>query len=155
MAVGRLYTSGYQRLILPSSASQAVKNLNESFQAKIIHLYSQILKYQIQLARHYSRPGLFRLLRNSVAVDDWADMRTQLEKTEESIDKDLRTHRKDILNKIAERIFELQNKATDSLDLLMQHTAAITVKIHLANELILYSSQILCRSWIKTFCCNV
>lgn len=137
LGVGRLYTSGYQKLIILSSASQTLKDLDQSFQAKTIHLYSQILKYQIQLARHYSRPGFFRLLRKSLAVDDWVDMRTQLEKTEESIDKDLRTQSKDILHKIAKKVLELQNKASDSLELLMKHTAAITVKPHLSIEFIL------------------
>ncbi|OCK75173.1 hypothetical protein K432DRAFT_274329, partial [Lepidopterella palustris CBS 459.81] len=107
------------------STSQHLRDLNNSFKAKTIELYSQILKYQIQLTRQYSRSGLFRFLRDCVVADDWNIMLADLKKTEENINKDLRAFGSNTLKLIDDKVSELQNQADKSWALLMDTKAGV------------------------------
>ena len=115
-------------LMLEYSMSQPLRELNNSFKDKTVHLYSQILKYQIQLARQCSRERLFRLLRDIVVLDDWKVLLTDLEKTEELINKDLSTFGSNALKAVDNKVSELQNQAEKSWALLMETKAGVEVR---------------------------
>ena len=85
-----------------------------------MELYSQILKYQIQLAQQCSRSGLFRFLRDLVVADNWKVIIIDLKKTEERINKDLSTFGSNTLEGIDDKVSELQNQADKSWALLMK-----------------------------------
>jgi hypothetical protein len=91
------------------------QELNTRLRAKIANLYSQILKYQVQLAHQYSRAGFFRFLRDLFVADNWKDMLMALQKTEEIINKDLQTLDSGSLGTIDLNISKLQDKADDLL----------------------------------------
>ncbi|KAF4631978.1 hypothetical protein G7Y89_g6154 [Cudoniella acicularis] len=92
------------------STSQPLRDLRTSFRAKTIELYSQILKYQIQLAQQYSRSGMFRLLRDFI---------------ENRITKDLSAFNSNTLKVVRDKVIELQGRAEKSLALLMETKADV------------------------------
>jgi hypothetical protein len=99
--------------MLRSSTSQPFRDLKASIKAKTIKLYSQILKYQILLSYQYSRPGLFRFLRDCVIADDWKVKRADLMKTEESIKNDLNAFSSNALKVIDDKMSEVANLLGD------------------------------------------
>ncbi|KKZ62642.1 hypothetical protein EMCG_03052 [[Emmonsia] crescens] len=102
-----------------SSVPAHLVELNASFRAKAVSIYSQILKYQISLSQQYSRSGLFRFLRDCVIADDWQGMLESIKGTEEGISKVLDTFDSRTLKMIGEQVAILQNKADESLNLLL------------------------------------
>jgi hypothetical protein len=82
---------------------------------KTVNLYSQIIKYQIYLARQYSRAGFFRFLRDLALADDWKAMLNTIKKTEESVVKDLETLDSGAIENIQTNMLNLQGKADNIL----------------------------------------
>jgi len=70
--------------------SQHVQTLKVSFEKKTIQLYSQILEYQIRLARQCSRSSAVRILRDLAIVDDWQVLLAGVKKTVDNIEPFLR-----------------------------------------------------------------
>ncbi|PMD14340.1 WD40 repeat-like protein [Hyaloscypha hepaticicola] len=108
-------------LIPSSNASQRAsshqqRDLGLQLRTKTIRLYVQVLKYQIYVARQYSRAAFFRLLRDIVVVDGWRDMLGAMKKTKKSIDEDLWTFDIGVVGKIDSKILQLQGKADDIFD---------------------------------------
>ncbi|KAK2781751.1 hypothetical protein FQN53_000435 [Emmonsiellopsis sp. PD_33] len=108
-----------------SRQSKVLVELNTSFRTKTVNLYSQILKYQIQLSRQLSRPGIFRFLRDCVLADDWQDMLEGIKTLEESIDKDLATLGNTVLKTINEKISILRDNADKTLNLLLETKSGV------------------------------
>ncbi|KAK2778994.1 hypothetical protein FQN52_002663 [Onygenales sp. PD_12] len=108
-----------------SRQSKVLVELNTSFRTKTVNLYSQILKYQIQLSRQLSRPGIFRFLRDCVLADDWQDMLEGIKTLEESIDKDLATLGNTVLKTINEKISVLRDNADKTLNLLLETKSGV------------------------------
>ena len=96
-------------------SSPQIRSLGTQLRTKTIDLYSQILKYQIHLARQYSRAGFFRFLRDLFVVDRWKEMFGTLKETEESINKDLQILDIEALGNIDLNMSRLQGKADDIL----------------------------------------
>ncbi|KAL2361545.1 hypothetical protein RJZ56_005577 [Blastomyces dermatitidis] len=99
--------------------------LNASFRAQAISIYSQILKYQISLSQQYARRGLFRFLRDCVIADDWQGMLESIKATEEGIDKVLDTLDSRALKMIGEQIAILRDNADDVLSVLLDTKASV------------------------------
>ncbi|EER45012.1 predicted protein [Histoplasma capsulatum H143] len=99
--------------------------LNASFRAKTISIYSQILKYQISLSQQCSRSGLFRFLRDYVIADDWQGMLESIKGTEEDISRVLDSFDSRTLKKIDEQVSVLRSNADKSLDLLLETKAGV------------------------------
>jgi len=97
---------------VPLSHSQ---ELSTQLRAKVVNLYSQIIKYQVQLAHQYSRGVFFRFLRDLFVADKWKDMLMALQKTEESINKDIKPLDSGAWRTIGLNVSELQGKADDIL----------------------------------------
>jgi N-terminal domain of NWD NACHT-NTPase len=57
---------------------------------KTIDLYTQILKYQISLGKHYSHNQFYRLLRDIAVPDEWNDLGKNIKETESNIDSTLK-----------------------------------------------------------------
>ncbi|KAK2809659.1 hypothetical protein FQN50_003716 [Emmonsiellopsis sp. PD_5] len=108
-----------------SIGSKALVELNTSFRTKTVNLYSQILKYQIQLSRQLSRPGIFRFLRDCVLADDWEDMLEDIKTLEESINKDLATLGNAVLKTINGKVSVLRDNADKALDLLLETKSGV------------------------------
>jgi hypothetical protein len=90
-----------------------------------VNIYSQILEYQIKIARHYKHRFVARLLSDLTVPINWKNIKEGLEKTEKSI--------KDTMSvadshKINRGISDLQNKAKESLTKLMKVEADIEAK---------------------------
>ncbi|EGC40965.1 conserved hypothetical protein [Histoplasma capsulatum var. duboisii H88] len=99
--------------------------LNASFRAKTISIYSQILKYQISFSQQCSRSGLFRFLRDYVIADDWQGMLESIKGTEEDISRVLDSFDSRTLKKIDEQVSVLRSNADKSLDLLLETKAGV------------------------------
>ncbi|KLJ11401.1 hypothetical protein EMPG_09706 [Blastomyces silverae] len=99
--------------------------LNASFRAQAVSIYSQILKYQISLSQQYARSGLFRFLRDCIIADDWQCMLESIKATEEGISKVLDTLDSRALKMIGEQIAILRNNADDSLSVLLDTKASV------------------------------
>lgn len=102
--------------------------LENQLKDKSIELYCQVLKYQIHLARQYSRPAFFRLLRDCAVADEWLGMLTNLKETEATIDKILSTLDNRTLKVIGNKISNLQDTADRSLALLKETKASIEAR---------------------------
>ncbi|OAX84576.1 hypothetical protein ACJ72_01054 [Emergomyces africanus] len=102
-----------------SSLPTYLLELNVSFRAKAVSIYSQVLKYQIRLSQQYSRSGLFRYLRDCVIADDWRSMLESIKGTETDISKVLDTFDSRTLKMIGEQVAVLRNNADKSLSLLL------------------------------------
>lgn len=99
-----------RRVPLPHS-----QELCMQLRAKVVNLYSQILKYQVRLAHQYSRAGFFRFLRDLLVADNWKDMLVALQNIEEGTNKDLKTLDSGALGTIDLNVSKLQGKADDIL----------------------------------------
>ncbi|KAJ5720795.1 uncharacterized protein N7483_008729 [Penicillium malachiteum] len=67
------------------------EELEASIKAQIIHLYTEILKYQMQLAGHLSKSGLFRFFDDLTGSDDWKGMIQGMKDINEGINNSLRS----------------------------------------------------------------
>ncbi|EDN02269.1 predicted protein [Histoplasma mississippiense (nom. inval.)] len=103
--------------------------LNVSFRAKTISIYSQILKYQISLSQQCSRSGLFCFLRDYVIADDWQGMLESIKGTEEDISRVLDSFDSRTLRKIDEQVSVLRSNADKSLGLLLETKAGVEVQL--------------------------
>ncbi|PGH10423.1 hypothetical protein GX51_00182 [Blastomyces parvus] len=108
--------------------------LNASFRAQAVSIYSQILKYQISLSQQYTRSGLSRFLRDCVIADDWQSLLESIKATEEGISKVLDTLDSRALKMIGEQVAILRNNADDALSALLD-TKATVEKINQAQLL--------------------
>lgn len=126
-------------LIHSHSVPTHLVELNASFRAKAVSIYSQILKYQISLSQQYSRSGLFRFLRDCVIADDWQGMLESIKGTEEGISKVLDTFDSRTLKMIGEQVAILRNNADESLSLLLDTKAGVEVTLshHLVMSLVI------------------
>jgi len=97
------------------SSSPQIQDLGKQLRKNTALLYSQILKYQINLARQYSRAGIFRFLRDVIVADNWKDMLEALKATEENIRRDLNLLDRVTLDKIDLEIASLHGKADGTL----------------------------------------
>jgi N-terminal domain of NWD NACHT-NTPase len=64
--------------------SSSRKETLTSLRKQTTTLYSEILKYQIKIARQYSRPGYFRFVRDLVEADPWTTMLKDVIDTEKA-----------------------------------------------------------------------
>jgi hypothetical protein len=112
------------------STSQDGQDSLASLRRQTVELYSQILKYQIQLAVQYSRPRYFRLLRDIAVIDKWGDMLVALKKKKEDIDKILGAFGSKSLRAIENAVSELKLHAEKSLSLLVETKAYVKVWIY-------------------------
>jgi hypothetical protein len=97
------------------SSSPQIQDLDKQLRKNTALLYSQILKYQINLACQYSRAGFFRFLRDVIVADNWKDMLQALKATEENIRRDLNLLDRVTLDKIDLDIASLHGKADGML----------------------------------------
>jgi hypothetical protein len=104
-----------KRLTHCYSKSQSLKDLHESLARKNVELYSNILKYQIQLAIHYHGGLLRRSVGDFVVSNDWRGMMEDLERATENINRDLS---EDDRNMITEELLSLKEKSEKSMDML-------------------------------------
>ncbi|OKL61940.1 hypothetical protein UA08_02648 [Talaromyces atroroseus] len=70
---------------------ERTRELRGLLRDKIIDLYTQILKYQIFLGKHYSHNQFYRLLKDIAVPDEWKDLCTDIKQTENDIDSALKT----------------------------------------------------------------
>jgi hypothetical protein len=118
-------------LVSNSSCSMALSRIHSQLRTKIIQLYSQTLKYQIQLARQYSRPIFFRLLRDSVVVDDWQGLRASMKNIETSINQILNDIDSSTLTRVSTRLSDVQSSVEEFSVLLKDTRSSIEVRVML------------------------
>ncbi|KAL3478561.1 hypothetical protein BJX99DRAFT_105023 [Aspergillus californicus] len=97
------------------SLSTPMGELHQQIRTKLVDLYCEILRYQIQLASHCSHGGAFRLVRDIFAVDNWKEMRSGLEEMMNGIHASLRTIDSNTLVKVDAQMSQLQIKADEIL----------------------------------------
>ncbi|KAL3475918.1 hypothetical protein BJX99DRAFT_258996 [Aspergillus californicus] len=88
--------------------SEEHQRLAASLQKKTIELYFLILKYQVLLAKQYSRSGVFRYLRDLVVADDWLTMLSRIQVIKGTINEDLEAFSQGALKDIDNRAQALQ-----------------------------------------------
>ncbi|KAL2824424.1 hypothetical protein BDW59DRAFT_147633 [Aspergillus cavernicola] len=105
-----------------STNSTAISNrqrLHESYIAKTVVLYTQILEYQIRLVHHLSRSGLIRAFADLTVKDGWKGLAGSIEETEKGIVSVLNDLDRATLHNIdqgVETIYELGEKALGMLN---------------------------------------
>ncbi|KAL4787297.1 hypothetical protein BJX76DRAFT_354244 [Aspergillus varians] len=112
------------------SLSQSLWELHQQIRAKIIDIYSQILRYQIRLASQCSRGGGFRLVRDAFAVDKWNEMQNSLKETDKSIHEALKAIDSNMLMEIDTAMYKLQSKADDLIREISQIDNRVKVLQH-------------------------
>ncbi|KAJ5627393.1 hypothetical protein N7528_004820 [Penicillium herquei] len=68
-----------------------LEELEASIKSQIIHLYTEILRYQMQLASHLSKYDLFRFFEDLTGSDDWKGMTQGMKDIDEGIHDSLRS----------------------------------------------------------------
>ncbi|KAJ5703610.1 hypothetical protein N7493_011535 [Penicillium malachiteum] len=68
-----------------------LEELEASIKSQIVHLYTEILKYQMQLASHLSKSGLFRFFEDLTGSEDWKGMTQGMKDIDEGIHNSLRS----------------------------------------------------------------
>jgi hypothetical protein len=99
----------------------------------MIHLYSQILNYQISFALQYSRPAFFRVLRDLVCANSWKGMCADLGEIEKSIERARAHLDTGTLNEIRSELSELQETTYRSFNLLKDTQSSVQVRQALSN----------------------
>ncbi|PWY92996.1 hypothetical protein BO94DRAFT_583239 [Aspergillus sclerotioniger CBS 115572] len=98
-----------------------LKELCASIRGKTIRLYSEILQYEIRLAKQYSHGASFHALRDFAVADNWKEMLTSVKTLEQSIKTDLETLGDDTAKRIdttvAEMMVNLKQTRDDLQDL--------------------------------------
>lgn len=97
-----------------------LKDLVASLRPKTVKLYAEVLRYQMLLAKHYSRPGFFQILRDLVAVDDWKGMLNNVVEQEKTVNDVLETLSNHTLKGIDRKVADLQNDMSKSLSLSLE-----------------------------------
>ena len=98
---------------------------------KIIQLYSQTLKYQIQLARQYARPVFFRLLRDSVSVDGWKNLKESIIESEAGINSILTMMDSGHLRRVSTTLSDVHGTMEESFSLLKDTKSSVEVIVAL------------------------
>ncbi|KAH8807393.1 hypothetical protein F5884DRAFT_341401 [Xylogone sp. PMI_703] len=98
----------------------ALQNLKQSFTTQLVKLYTQILQYQIRLARQYSRLGVFKYLRDVMIIDNWKTMLANVKSTEEVIRHDIGTVDSHTLSRMDNALARLQKRADEMFTLQMK-----------------------------------
>ncbi|KAJ6008151.1 hypothetical protein N7540_012127 [Penicillium herquei] len=94
--------------VLTGKSATPLEELEASIKSQIIHLYTEILKYQMQLASHLSKSGLFRFVEDITGSDDWKGMTQGMKDIDEGIHNSLRS-----LNAYSLKNIELQVEKID------------------------------------------
>ncbi|KAH8422457.1 uncharacterized protein LDX57_000212 [Aspergillus melleus] len=97
-----------------SKTSKQLQALSRSIKAQTVGLYAKIIEFQMRLARHYSRSGYFRVMRDMVAPEDWKGMRQDIESIDRSVSRDLEEVGNNTLLHI-ETLLEQHRESTQSL----------------------------------------
>lgn len=95
----------------------SVDSFCSSIREQTIALYTQVLEYQIRLARQFSRSGLFQGIRDLVTADDWLGMTTKIKQTDGSIHTMLAEWSQKTILHIDKTVSSLQEKMDESLSL--------------------------------------
>lgn len=86
-----------------------------SLREQTINLYSQVLEYQIRLARQFRHTALARGIRDIVTADNWLEMATKIRQTDESIHTMLTEWSHKTIQHIDEVVSSLEEKLEESL----------------------------------------
>ncbi|KAL2836945.1 hypothetical protein BJY01DRAFT_221446 [Aspergillus pseudoustus] len=103
-----------------SKKPEEYKKQAASLRKKTIDIYSLILKYQILVAKQYSRSTMFRFLRDVVVADNWANLLMEIERVKQAINEDLEILSQGTLKDIDGHVRELQDGQRKILDKLME-----------------------------------
>ncbi|RAK81228.1 WD40 repeat-like protein [Aspergillus fijiensis CBS 313.89] len=112
--------SHLQVFIVPPVQSESMTSVDSfcsSIREQTIALYTQVLEYQIRLARQFSRSGLFQGIRDLVTADDWLGMTTKIKQTDGSIHTMLAEWSQKTILHIDKTVSSLQEKMDESLSL--------------------------------------
>lgn len=98
--------------------SKQQESLARSVKAQVIKLYANILQFQIRLAKHYSRSGLFRTLEDVGAPEDWKGMIQTIETINTAIRQDLQGMDSSVLLRFEKRFRETSSEMKKDLEVL-------------------------------------
>jgi hypothetical protein len=93
-----------------------LEELAASIRSQTVKLYATILRYQMRLAKHFSKSGFFRWMEDVGVTDNWKEMLGMVAGIESAIDDDLRTLSRHTLQKIESEVVGLR----DQLDMGMK-----------------------------------
>ncbi|GKZ59388.1 hypothetical protein AnigIFM49718_005264 [Aspergillus niger] len=96
--------------------SKQQEALARSVKAQVIKLYANILQFQIRLAKHYSRSGLFRTLQDVGAPEDWKGMIQTIETINTAIRQDLQGMDSSVLLRFEKRFRETSSEIKKDLE---------------------------------------
>ncbi|KAE8376302.1 hypothetical protein BDV26DRAFT_294231 [Aspergillus bertholletiae] len=88
----------------PEDGSKVGLRLRE----RTIALYSQVLEYQIRLAKQLSRSGLFQYMRDIATADNWKEMLTEIKHTDKVIEEILGDWSKKTVQEIHTELFSMK-----------------------------------------------
>jgi hypothetical protein len=105
-----------------SDTTQAslLEKLGASIKNQTVQLYAAILKFQIRLAKHFSRSGVFRFLEDLRVADDWKVMLQNIADLDKCITEDLRALSDHTLQDIETLLNGLQDQMRLSLNVVVE-----------------------------------
>ena len=128
-----------------------MKELITSLKTKTVQLYTEVLKYQIQLAIHYNH-GLFRRsLGDLVVSNDWKGMVADLGNASKKINEDLSEQDRQAMT---DEFANLREKADQELSILKDVQDSIEVRdsLNSASFFLKYLSRPYFRVLLKILC---
>ncbi|KAL4906329.1 hypothetical protein BDW74DRAFT_177343 [Aspergillus multicolor] len=96
---------------------QSRAELGASLRAQTVKLYAEVLRYQIRLAKQYSRSTFFRFVNDLAVSNDWKGIFLTITGLDETITKHLSTLEGHTLNQVNRKMEELQERMNKSLRL--------------------------------------
>lgn len=113
----------------------SVDRFCSSIREQTISLYTQILEFQIRLARQFSHAGFFRGIRDLVTADDWSEMTNNIKQIDESIHTMLSEWSHKTIQHIDQTVSSIQENVDKSLALVMDIKKDMNVRLQPANIL--------------------
>ncbi|KAJ5609901.1 hypothetical protein N7528_009167 [Penicillium herquei] len=103
-----------------SDREGSIEKLNSSIRSQTVRLYTAVLKFQMRLAKHYLKSGVYRFLEDVIAVNDWNGMMQTITDLDKYITDDLRALSDQALQDIQNKMNDLQNDLGGLLDLTIE-----------------------------------
>ena len=115
----------YSQHLSPSQTPP--QELRASIRSLTVKLYTQILGFQIRLAHHFSKSGVFRFIDDLGPSDDWISLLQTITVTDRRIKDHLNQLSQDIMREIYLKVDNMQTKFLDIMSQTLDEVKVWTV----------------------------
>ncbi|KAF7586258.1 hypothetical protein BBP40_009184 [Aspergillus hancockii] len=119
------------------STTEPLEELGASIRSQTVKLYAMILRYQMRLAKHFSKSGVFRWMEDVGVTDNWAEMLGMVVRIESSINDDLRALSRYTLQKVDSEVGRFRDQLNMGMKVMVEarDAAKASEQLQLLNSL--------------------